>query len=167
MQGHGHEDELHFGLEGVLVENIVPEKGLQHEVDDHRDLARREDENLKWRSLSRVLVKDLLEKLKAVFDLHLLPYHCMQQEVHDGHERADLLIGELVARAEVVVDVVEVEDDLVDLAHLLGWRAADCLQVEDGRQDLALLAVAGRFAEVFGLVLVQGSVQEEVWNVNL
>ena len=154
--------QLHLWLEGVLVHREVSEERVQHEVTDFLGLHRRENEDAVGWSLTAVPQQDLLEHLDPVLDEHLLLDHCLEDEVHDGQQSTHFLVGVLLLRAEGVVDIVEVQDQLVDLVHFVSWLLLNGFESENLVQNSPLLAVGLGLSQVLGLVLVEGSVQEEI-----
>lgn len=69
----------------------------------------------------------LLEQLHTLLLRHLVLDHVVQQETHDRQEGAHLLIRERVVAAEVVVNEVKVEDELVDTVDFLAWCSSYCV----------------------------------------
>lgn len=72
----------------------MSEESFQAEVKNFLDLGFREDKDAVWWPLHRMLHQNLLKQLHALFVLHLMLDHRVQQEVHDREERAHLLVGE-------------------------------------------------------------------------
>lgn len=114
-----------------------------------------------------MLIQDLLQQLHSLLLGHLMLYHIMEQEVHDREERADLLVREGVLPTVVVIDEVEIEHQLVHAIYFIRRVLHYCVQVEDLRQHLALIAICRRFTQIFCLVLVQRRVQEEVRHLQM
>ena len=87
-----HEHQINLWLERILVQAVVPEESLEGEGDDVIDLFVVENKDAKRWSLYRVLRQYLLEQLHSLLLRHLMLDHIMQQEIHDGQQRAHLFV---------------------------------------------------------------------------
>ena len=103
----------------------MAEESTQAEVYDLGYLFIAKDKNTIRRSLNRVLGQYLLQQLHTSFLMHLVLDHVVEEPVHDGQEGANFLVGEGILAAELIVDEVEVEDQLVDSVDLVRWLFHD------------------------------------------
>ena len=57
-----------------------------------------------------------------------------------------------------------VEDKLVNWVNLIIWSLLDGVQTKDLSNNLAFISVGGSLSQVFSLILVESSIEEEIGN---
>ena len=69
-----------------------------------------------------------------------------------------------MSNAEVKVDIMVVENKLVNWVYLIIGSLLDSVQTKDLSNNLTLISVCGSLSQVFSLILVESSIEEEIGN---
>lgn len=69
-----------------------------------------------------------------------------------------------MSNAEVKVDIMVVENKLVNWVYLIIGSLLDSVQTKDLSNNLAFISVCGSLSQVFSLILVESSIEEEIGN---
>ena len=68
--------------------------------------------------------------------------------------------------AEIKIDVMVVEDKLVNWVNLIMGSLLYSVQTKDLSNNLTFISICGSLSQVFSLILVESSIQEEIGNFN-